>query len=47
MTILTLDKVHEDVEGGHVVPVGLVIALGGLGLAGPLPVLSHLLAVRR
>ena len=45
MTILTLDKVHEDVEGGHVVAISLLVPLSVLGFLRSLTVLGHLLPV--
>ena len=42
---LTLDEVHEDVEGGHVVAIRLFAPLGVLGLSGPLTILSHLITI--
>ena len=43
---LTLDEVHEDVESGHIVAIGLLVSLSILGFLGSLTVLGHLLPVR-
>ena len=43
---LTLDEVHEDVEGGHIVAVSLLVSLSVFGFLGSLTILGHLLPVR-
>jgi hypothetical protein len=42
---LTLNEMHEDIEGCHIVAISFLVALAIFSLLGSLTVLGHLLPV--